>query len=202
MKSIGGEAQKLLPVLHRSVLPAGAEVLPDAAAGEADMTRIRITAALAVAAVLVGALAGCGILPANRDARICATAADPVAIANQAGATSFGSSVPEGSDGCVLSADGTNATRTGTWDFEPGGQLITVTTFTSPADYANQLATDGQINGSGGYGTPPNPVVVIPGKLVIIDTTSPVTVASRVGGQVITPQPPPTYTPAPVTTLP
>lgn len=158
----------------------------------------RIIAALAVAAVLVGAPAGCET-PRDRDARICATAADPVAIANQAGATSFGSPVPEGNDSCILSADGTNATRTGTWDFGPGGQLITVTTFTSQADYANQLATDGQMHGSGGYDTPPDRVVIIPSKLAIIDTTSPITVASRVGGLVITPQPPPTYTPIQVT---
>ena len=38
-------------------------LLAAVAAGEADMTRIRITAALAVAAVLVGALAGCGNPP-------------------------------------------------------------------------------------------------------------------------------------------
>ena len=69
--------------------------------------------------------------PSGRDARICVTAADPVAIANQAGATSLGGPVPEGNDSCILSADGTNATRTGTWDFGPGGQQITVTTYSS-----------------------------------------------------------------------
>jgi hypothetical protein len=44
----------------------------------------RSIVALAVAAVLADALAGCET-PKDRDARICATAADPVAIANQAG---------------------------------------------------------------------------------------------------------------------
>jgi hypothetical protein len=158
---------------------------------ERVLWKVRITAALAVGALLAGALAGCET-PRDRDARICATAADPVPIANQVGATYLGDPVPEGSDGCILSADGNNATRTGTWDFEPGGQLITVSTFSSQADYDSQLATDG-------YGSPPDRVVVIPGKLAIIDTASPVTVASRVGGQVITPQPPPAYTPPAVT---
>jgi hypothetical protein len=165
---------------------------------ERVLCRIRITAALAVVVVLAGAMAGCET-PRDRDARICSTAADPVAIANQAGATNFGGPVPEGNDSCILSGDGTNATRTGTWDFGPGGQQITITTYSSQADYDSQLATDGQVHGSGGYDSPPDRVVVIPGRLAIIDTASPVTVASRVGGQVITPQPPPAYTPAAVT---
>jgi hypothetical protein len=43
---------------------------------------------------------------------------------------------------------------------------------------------------------------LIPVKLAVIETSSPQTVAARVGGQVITPQPPPAYTPAPVTPAP
>lgn len=129
---------------------------------ERVLWRIRITAALAITAVIAGALAGCEPPGTGMPTSALLPLIRSVAIANQPGATSLGAPVPEGNDSCILSADGTNVTRAGTLDFRPGSQQITVTTFSSQADYDSQLATDGQVHGSAGYNSPPDRVVVIP----------------------------------------
>ena len=93
----------------------------------------------------------------------------------------------------------TNVTRTVTGNFPPitTGALVTISTYTSQADYASEIALDGLQHGSGGYGSPPDPIVVIPGKLAVIEiaptvgstSPSPAEIAARVGGQVVTPTP-------------
>jgi hypothetical protein len=145
------------------------------------MKRIRAKATIAVA---VTAAAG-GILLTGCGSR--QSAADPVPILRQAGAVTSdsGGAIPDpfgGSDICINLING--CFRGLTEQFPgPNGAQVNVDTFSNQGNYESEIQNPV-------WGTP---VVVIPGKLAVIElltgtgtSPSPDQIAARVNGQVVT----------------